>query len=133
MDRVQTNSWKWVEVGCLVGGAVLHGALVLPSLAAGGGSSVMWLPLHMAPFAALFAQGQLLRRRVGTTPGPVSASGSIAAILTTILGASVYSSAASSHSLFAPLGFILAPLALIIAAPITRSVILGALRRRMDK
>jgi hypothetical protein len=87
----------------------------------------------MAPFAVLFAQGHLLRRRMGTALDPVFVSGSIAAILTTILGASVYSSAASSHSLFSPLGFILTPLALIIAAPITRSVILGALRRWMAK
>lgn len=103
---------------CLLGGATLHAAQLVPDLATGTGKSLVLLPLNLMPFAVLYWQGRRLKQEPEVHPAGASLSVLATAALITAAGAIGYYIATESHSLFSPLLMLLTPVALGAIAPV---------------
>lgn len=130
MDELRQSHWNWLAGISLLSGAALHATMVLPELALGEGGSIIWLPLNIAPFAALFAQWRILACRPRVNPALLSAVVTATTLATTVAGAVCYRQVVQSHSLLSPIGFILTPIALAALAPIASYILYSLLQWR---
>lgn len=115
-DRHET---PMLEVAILLAGALLHSSQVGPTLMEGG--SIVFLPLHLAPFALLYWQGR--SQRSHTDKSPILTAGSLSALITIAVGSYGYHVSIESRSVLAPIGLLLTPLALCLGAPLLRAIL----------
>ncbi len=127
------GAWKRGESATLLAGMLIHGAQVAPALSEGSGTSIIWLPLHLAPFGLLYLQGRTQLRSVNADPGQVHLAGIVSGIVTLATGCVAYKASIDSRSLLSPLGLLLTPVALCLAAPLLRAAISASEKRNASR